>query len=173
MVWGFMRQSNGQAQIYSEPGEGTTVRLYFPATNKPAVQAKTLPEAVGLEGGQESILVVEDNDQVRQHVAAQLDSLGYQIREAASAAEALAIMDSGWHIDLLFTDVVMPGGMNGKQLADAARLRRPALKVLFTSGYTEDAIVHQGRLDPGVILLGKPYRRAELVAKVRQVLDGD
>ncbi|MGM0632037.1 MAG: ATP-binding protein [Pseudomonadota bacterium] len=173
MVWGFMRQSNGQAQIYSEPDEGTTVRLYFPAAKKLAVPAKTPPAAVGLVGGQENILVVEDNESVRQYVAAQLDGLGYQVREAASAAEALAIVDSGWPIDLLFTDVVMPGGMNGKQLADAARLQRPALKVLFTSGYTEDAIVHQGRLDPGVTLLGKPYRRAELVTKVRQVLDGE
>ncbi len=124
-------------------------------------------------GGHENILLVEDNEHVREHVAAQLGSLGYQIKEAASATEALAIMDSGWPIDLLFTDVVMPGGMNGKQLADAARQRQPALRVLFTSGYTEDAIVHQGRLDPGVVLLGKPYRRAELVAKVRQVLDED
>lgn len=173
MVWGFMQQSNGQARIYSEPGEGTTVRLYFPAARELAVQAQTPPAAIGLVGGQESILVVEDNEQVRQHVAAQLGGLGYQVKEAASAAEALAVLDSDWPIDLLFTDVVMPGGMNGKQLADAASLRRPALKVLFTSGYTEDAIVHQGRLDPGVTLLGKPYRRAELVTKVRQVLDGD
>jgi CheY-like chemotaxis protein len=141
-------QSNGQAQIYSEPGEGTTIRLYFPAAKESAVQAKNPSAAVGLVGGQESILVVEDNDQVRQHVAAQLVGLGYQVKEAASAAEALAILDSGWSIDLLFTDVVMPGGMNGKQLADAVRLRQPALKILFTSGYTEDAIVHQGRLDP-------------------------
>jgi PAS domain S-box-containing protein len=173
MVWGFMRQCNGQAQIYSEPGEGTTIRLYFPAAKNLAVQAKIPTAAVAMTGGEESILVVEDNEQVRQYVAAQLGRLGYQVKEAASAAEALAIVDSGWFIDLLFTDVVMPGGMNGKELADAARLRRPALKVLFTSGYTEDAIVHQGRLDPGVILLGKPYRRAELVAKVRKVLDAD
>lgn len=173
MVWGFMQQSNGHAQIYSEPGEGTTVRLYFPAAEKLSVPATTPAASSALVGGHENILVVEDNQQVRQHVTAQLDSLGYRIKEAASAAEALAIMDSGWPIDLLFTDVVMPGGMNGKQLADAARLRQPALRVLFTSGYTEDAIVHQGRLDPGVVLLGKPYRRAELVAKVRQVLDED
>lgn len=173
MVWGFMQQSNGHAQIYSEPGEGTTVRLYFPAADKLTVPATTPVTSSALVGGHENILLVEDNEHVREHVAAQLASLGYQIKEAASAAEALAIMDSGWPIDLLFTDVVMPGGMNGKQLADAARLRQPALRVLFTSGYTEDAIVHQGRLDPGVVLLGKPYRRAELVAKVRQVLDED
>lgn len=173
MVWGFVRQSSGQAQIYSEPGEGTTVRLYFPAAKGPAMQAKAQPAAAGLTGGTERILVVEDNELVRQHVAAQLSGLGYRVNAAASAAEALDVIDGGWDVDLLFTDVVMPGGMNGKQLADAAQLRQPSLKVLFTSGYTEDAIVHQGRLDPGVNLLGKPYRRAELVAKVRQVLDGD
>lgn len=171
MVWGFVRQSNGHAQIYSEVGEGTTVKLYFPAVNKLETHAKPPAIAVDLPGGNECILVVEDDDMVREHVATQLGSLGYEIRQAASAAEALEVLDGDRTIDLLFTDVVMPGGMNGRQLADAALLRAPDLKVLFTSGYTEDAIVHQGRLDPGVILLGKPYRRAELVAKVRGVLD--
>jgi CheY-like chemotaxis protein len=174
MVWGFVRQSNGHARIYSEPGEGTTVRLYFPAAEanhrKTPVETQTI--AAGATDGTERILLVEDDDAVRRHVAAQLGGIGYEIREAASAAEALEVMDGGWTSDLLFTDVVLPGGMNGKQLADAALLRHPGLKVLFTSGYTEDAIVHQGRLDPGVNLLGKPYRRADLVAKVRQVLDG-
>jgi len=107
---------------------------------------------------------------VRSHVVAQLESLGYECKEAASAADALEIMDDGWTADLLFTDVVMPGGMNGKQFADAALSRQPDLKVLFTSGYTEDAIVHQGRLDPGVNLLSKPYRRADLATKIRGVL---
>ncbi|MEX1196711.1 MAG: ATP-binding protein, partial [Pseudohongiellaceae bacterium] len=172
MVWGFVHQSNGYARIYSEPGEGTTVRLYFPATDEQETKTRTQTRTVGLVGGTECILVVEDDDLVRRHVAEQLGGLGYEVREATSAAEALEVMDSGWDIDLLFTDVVMPGGMNGKQLADAAQLRQPELKVLFTSGYTEDAIVHQGRLDPGVNLLGKPYRRADLVAKVRHVLDG-
>ena len=171
MVWGFVRQSNGHAHIYSEPGEGTTVRLYFPAATRLDEPAPPQPISGNLEGGPECILVVEDDEMVRDHVTAQLGDLGYQIRQAASAADALAILDSDTTIDLLFTDVVMPGGMNGKQLADAALLRQPGLRVLFTSGYTEDAIVHQGRLDPGVNLLGKPYRRAELVAKIRHVLD--
>lgn len=171
MVWGFVRQSNGHAQIYSEVGEGTTVKLYFPAVKELETDAKPEAAAAELPGGTECILVVEDDDMVREHVATQLGGLGYQIRQAASAAEALEVLDGDGTIDLLFTDVVMPGGMNGKQLADAALLRVPELKVLFTSGYTEDAIVHQGRLDPGVTLLGKPYRRAELVAKVRGVLD--
>lgn len=171
MVWGFVRQSNGHAQIYSELGEGTTVKLYFPAAKELETHAKPQAAAVELQGGTECILVVEDDDMVREHVATQLGSLGYEIRQAATAAEALEVLDGDRTIDLLFTDVVMPGGMNGKQLADAALLRAPDLKVLFTSGYTEDAIVHQGRLDHGVTLLGKPYRRAELVAKVRSVLD--
>ncbi|MCO0615168.1 ATP-binding protein [Lutimaribacter sp. EGI FJ00015] len=171
MAWGFVRQSNGHAQIHSEPGEGTTVKLYFPAVKN--LETHTTPEAavVELPGGKERILVVEDDDMVREHVATQLGSFGYAVRQAASAVEALEVLDGDQTIDLLFTDVVMPGGMNGKQLADAALLRAPDLKVLFTSGYTEDAIVHQGRLDPGVTLLGKPYRRAELLAKVRSVLD--
>lgn len=108
---------------------------------------------------------------VRSHVVAQLESLGYECKEAASAADALEIMDDGWTADLLFTDVVMPGGMGGRELADAARKARPDLKVLFTSGYTENAIVHDGRLDPGVVLLSKPYRREQLAAKIRDVLD--
>lgn len=172
MVWGFVRQSNGHAQIYSEPGEGTTVKLYFPAVAKLETQASPQKKSAGLVGGAECILVVEDNDLVREHVVMQLGGLGYRIRQAASAADALAVLDDdNKTIVLLFTDVVMPGAMNGKQLADVALLRRPDLRVLFTSGYTEDTIVHQGRLDPGVNLLGKPYRRADLVAKIRQVLD--
>jgi PAS domain S-box-containing protein len=171
MVWGFVRQSNGHAQISSEPGKGTTVKLYFPAETKLETQARTQKKPVGLVGGTECILVVEDDDLVRENVVAQLGSLGFRVRQAASAADALTVMDGDKTIDLLFTDVVMPGGMNGKQLADAALLRQPDLRVLFTSGYTEDAIMHQGRLDPGVNLLSKPYRRADLVAKVRHVLD--
>lgn len=171
MVWGFVRQSNGHAQIYSKPGEGTTVKLYFPAVAKLETLASPQKKTSSLVGGAECILVVEDDELVREHVVAQLDGLGYTIRQAASAADALAVMDDDKTIDLLFTDVVMPGAMNGKQLADAALLRQPDLRVLFTSGYSEDAIVHQGRLDLGVNLLGKPYRRAELVAKIRHVLD--
>lgn len=172
MVWGFVQQSNGHAQIHSEPGEGTSVRLYFPAANELKTEASTPTATVGLIGGTEHILVVEDDELVRKHVVAQLGSLGYRIKEAASAAEALEAMDGGLNFDLLFTDVVMPGGMNGRQLADAALLRQSELKVLFTSGYTLDAIGHQGRLDAGVNLLGKPYRRADLAAKIRGVLDG-
>jgi CheY-like chemotaxis protein len=108
---------------------------------------------------------------VRQYVEAQLASLGYSTLAASSAAEALGRLDAGAKFDLLFTDVIMPGGMNGKQLADEVARRRPGTRVLFTSGYTENAVVHHGRLDPGVALLNKPYRKRELAEKVRQVLD--
>lgn len=171
MVWGFVRQSNGHAQIYSEPGEGTTVKLYFPAVTKLETQMSPQKKSTGLVGGTECILVVEDDDLVREYVVTQLSGLGYRIKEASSAAAALAVLEDDQTIDLLFTDVVMPGGMNGKQLADAALLQRPSLRVLFTSGYTEDAIISRGRLEPGVNLLGKPYRRAELAAKIRHVLN--
>ncbi|WP_209426414.1 hybrid sensor histidine kinase/response regulator, partial [Pararhodobacter sp. SW119] len=171
MVYGFVQQSNGHARIYSEPGEGTSVKLYFPAVDMREDQESATVNNAGLIGGTERILVVEDDDMVRRHVVAQLGSLGYNIKEAASGAAALKIMDGGSTFDLLFTDVVMPGGMNGRQFVDAALLRQPELNVLFTSGYTEDAIVHQGRLDPGVHLLSKPYRRTDLALKVRHVLE--
>ncbi|MCC5986337.1 MAG: response regulator [Pararhodobacter sp.] len=172
MVWGFVQQSNGLARIYSEPGEGTSVKLYFPAADRKEKQESASVPNTGLIGGTERILVVEDDDMVRSHVVSQLRSLGYDCKEAASGADAIEIMERGHDFDLLFTDVVMPGGMNGRQLADAARLRQPDLRIIFTSGYAEDAIVHQGRLDPGVNLLSKPYRRADLAEKVRRVLDG-
>ena len=115
--------------------------------------------------------MVEDDDAVRQHVTAQLQGLGYQVLEAATGAEAMDVLDQSPAVDLLFTDVVMPGGMGGRDLADAARKLRPSLKVLFTSGYTENSIVHHGRLDPGVKLLSKPYRREKLAVKIREALD--
>src|SRR5262249_23022605 len=118
------------------------------------------------------ILVVEDDEMVRNYVIAQLDGLGYATLAAANAAEALRLIDEGARFDLLFTDVIMPGGMNGRELADEAIRRRPSIKVLYTSGYTENAIVHHGRLDPGVALLNKPYRKTDLARKIRQVLDG-
>jgi PAS domain S-box-containing protein len=170
MVWGFVQQSRGYAHIYSEPGEGTSVKLHFPAVPSQQSQETVAAPAAGLARGTENILIVEDDDMVRKHVSIQLGSLGYKVQEAASAAEALEILNTDWKVDLLFTDIVMPGGMNGKQLADAARLRQPNIKVLFTSGYTEDAILQHGRLDAGLNLLGKPYRRADLAAKVRYVL---
>ena len=169
MVYGFMKQSGGHAKIYSEPGQGTTVNLYIPCAGLNAPWSEVTREPSELEGGTETILIVEDDELVRQHVERQLRNFGYDVEVAANGADALDLLRNR-AFDLLFTDVVMPGGMNGRQLADAAIVMRPELKVLFTSGYTENAIVHQGRLDPGVHLLQKPYRRTELAAAVRKLL---
>jgi len=121
--------------------------------------------------GTETVLIVEDDPEVRAVVVRHVGSMGYRLLEAADAAEALAIMERAEPIDLLFTDVVLPGGMSGRELAEEAQRRRPGLKVLFTSGYTSSAIVHHGRLDEGVDLLSKPYKRAELAVKLREVLE--
>ncbi|MGA2126011.1 MAG: response regulator, partial [Xanthobacteraceae bacterium] len=128
---------------------------------------------VPIEGGHETILVVEDDPPVRVAAISQLESLGYLTLAAENAAAALEIIDRGVHLDLLFTDVIMPGGTNGRDLAVAAIKRRPGLKVLFTSGYSEDAIVHRGRLDAGVLLLAKPYRKSDLARMVRVALGGE
>jgi CheY-like chemotaxis protein len=122
------------------------------------------------QGGTESILVVEDDALVRDYVVAQLKSLGYRVTSAANATEALSALERDAAIDILFTDVIMPGPMNGRQLADEAIRRAPGLKVVYTSGYTENAIVHQGRLDPGVALLSKPYRKSDLARTIRQAV---
>lgn len=171
MVYGFAKQSRGHAKIYSEVGEGTTVRLYLPrsiAGLTPHIE----PASEDAPRGSERILVVEDDALVRDHVARLLRALGYEVALAVHAADAMTVLTEERPFDLLFTDVVMPGDMNGRQLSDAAKRVQPSLKVLFTSGYTENAIVHHGRLDPGVALLSKPYRRGDLAKRVRQVLDG-
>jgi len=166
MVYGFVKQSNGHIKIYSEEGHGTTIKIYLPRAGAQADEAAVQP-AAAIEGGAERILVVEDDPLVRNYVAAQLTSLGYTTITAANAAEALTRIDDGEPFDLLFTDVIMPGTINGRQLADEALRRRPGIAVLFTSGYTENAIVHHGRLDPGVLLLAKPYRKSDLARMVR------
>ncbi len=172
MVYGFVKQSHGHVRIQSAPGRGTTVRLYLPRAPRRVRSADAEPDRGPAPRGRETILVVEDDTLVRQHVVSALETLGYRVLGAANGPEALEVLRTTDDLDLLFTDVVMPGGMNGRELADAARELRPNLPVLFTSGYTEDAIVHHGRLDPGVQLLRKPYRRQELAAKLRQVLNG-
>jgi PAS domain S-box-containing protein len=172
-VYGFVRQSAGHVRIYSEVGEGTTVKIYLPrhvgaeedATEIDRSNAAT--HAIGAE----SILVTEDDDALRVYAVELLSDLGYSVLAAPNAAAALDIIDRGHHIDLLFTDVVMPGGMNGRQLADEAVRRRPGLKVLFTTGYTRNAIVHHGRLDPGVEMIGKPFTFQELGERIRALLD--
>ncbi len=171
MVFGFTKQSGGHIKIYSELGEGSSVKLYFPRLRN---QRKTSFQNVvegSPRGGTEHILIAEDDDLVREHLRNQLISLGYQVSVSMSGPEALDILNAHESIDLLLTDIIMPGGMNGRELAEIAQSTRPSLRVLFTSGYTENAIVHQGRLDPGVVLLSKPYTRMELATKVRRVLD--
>jgi signal transduction histidine kinase/CheY-like chemotaxis protein len=171
MVFGFVKQSGGYINLYSEEGLGTTVRIYLPRAAA-GQDATAEPPVSVTRGGKESLLVVEDDPLVRNYVMADLATLGYSLHPAASAAEALRLVDEGLDYDLLFTDVILSGGTNGRELADALRKRRPGLRVLFTSGYTESAILHHGRLDPGVLLLQKPYRRAELARMVRLALDG-
>ncbi|HUL10156.1 MAG TPA: PAS domain S-box protein, partial [Candidatus Acidoferrum sp.] len=174
MIYGFAKQSRGHVKIYSEVGHGTTVRLYLPRlTDAPApAEASAVAHPPAHPRGGETILVVEDDGQVRAFVLGQLRDLGYRVLEAADGPEAQAILASDAAIDLLFTDVVMPGGLTGRQLADAAKRRRPELKMLFTSGYTEDSVHRLGQLDLGVRLLSKPYRRQELAQRIREALDG-
>jgi signal transduction histidine kinase len=170
MVYGFVKQSNGHIKIYSEEGHGTSIKLYLPRAIE-TVREREQTRSGELNGGGETILVVEDDALVRQYASAQLAQLGYRAILTANGPEALAEIEKGTAFDLLFTDVVMPGGMNGRQLADIVRARRPDLRVLFSSGYTEDAIFHHGRLDPGVLLLPKPYRRSDLARMIRLALD--
>ncbi|WP_256808231.1 PAS domain S-box protein [Bradyrhizobium sp. Bra64] len=172
MVFGFVKQSGGHIKIYSEEGHGTSVKIYLPRSSGVQETEYEVLQNVPITGGNEKILIVEDDALVRQYVVTQIKSLGYAALEAANAAEALVIIDADKDIDLLFTDVIMPGNMNGRQLADEAARRRPDLKTLFTSGYTENAIVHHGRLDSGVLLLAKPYRKSELAKMLRTALAG-
>jgi PAS domain S-box-containing protein len=169
MVYGFVKQSGGHVKIYSEPGQGTTVKLYLPR----ALQAEEAGEPIDtgpVVGGSETVLIAEDDDEVRATAVELLTELGYRVLKARDAASALAIVESGVPIDLLFTDVVMPGTLKSPELARITRERHPDIAVLFTSGYTENSIVHGGRLDEGVDLLSKPYTREMLARKVRYVL---
>ena len=170
MVYGFVKQSGGHVKIYSELGLGTTVKMYLPRSmQQEDVEATVLDSPV--EGGPETILVAEDDEDVRATVVEMLQELGYRVLKAPDATAALTIIESGVHIDMLFTDVVMPGPMKSAEMAKKAKERLPRLAVLFTSGYTENSIVHGGRLDPGVQLLSKPYTREALARKIRYVLD--
>lgn len=172
MVYGFIKQSNGHINIYSEPEQGTTARLYLPiVTDQVDVATTTASYAVDLQKGHERILVVEDDSLVREYVVAQLTELGYEVFSAADGKQAMQILKSDQSIDLLLTDVILPERLNGRKIAEYALKLRPSLRVLYTSGYTENSIVHHGRLDPGVLLLSKPYNREELANKVRMALE--
>ena len=184
MVYGFAKQSGGAFHLRSRVGEGTRAEIWLPRGEAAPVRrrsggageanaAEAVVEAAApslIEGGMETILVVEDDALVRRSVTTQIQSLGYQTISVGSGAEALAVVERGDSFDLLFTDVIMPGSINGRELADEVLKRRPGMKVLFTSGYTEDAIFHHGRLDAGVLLLAKPYSKAEIARMIRQAL---
>jgi signal transduction histidine kinase/ActR/RegA family two-component response regulator len=176
MVHGFVKQSGGHVRVYSELGHGTTVKIYLPrhqASEQPAAPAAS-QDAGALDNPRardnETVLVAEDNDGVREYCRSALEELGYCIIEARDGVEALRIVGSPQPIDLLFTDVVMPG-MTGRELATKALLKRPSLTVLYTTGYTRNAIVHQGKLNAGVELLSKPYTQQALARKIRDMLD--
>jgi CheY-like chemotaxis protein len=169
MVYGFLKQSRGHVSLYSEPDKGTTVRMYLPRALAGAEQPAVHDAMVPLPQGTERVLLVEDDDLVRTYSESQLRLLGYTVVAVHDGRSALQALSRD-PFDLLFTDVVLPGGLNGRQLADQARRLHPQLKVLYTSGYTADAIVHDGRLEPGVDLISKPYRQQDLAFKLRRVL---
>lgn len=172
MVFGFIKQSGGHVNIYSEPGEGTTVRLYLPraiGVTLPAAQRTGTP--VDLPRGSATILVVEDEAAVREIASTILADLGYRVLEAADGEEAMRVFGShASQVDLLLSDVVLPGKVRGRELSERIRAMRPEVRVLFMSGYTENSIVHHGRLDDGVQLIGKPFKREQLARKVAEVL---
>lgn len=168
-AYGFVKQSGGHIRIYSEVNHGTAIKIYLPRS---IAAATDLPSRLDtpVTGGRETVLVVEDDAKVQATVVEMLSNLGYAVLKADDASQALAVLRSGAHIDLLFTDVVMPGALRSPELARQALAIMPHLKVLYTSGYTQNAIVHGGKLDPGVELLSKPYSREQLARKLREVL---
>jgi CheY-like chemotaxis protein len=173
MVYGFAKQSQGHVQIYSEVGHGTSVRLYLPRARQTGdAVAERQPDALPTARPNERILAVEDNPDVRKIVAAQLAELGYRVIEASNGEAALKLLTEGEAVDLLFSDVVMPGGMTGHALAKAARRLRPDLKVLLTSGFPKTPGQEGVGAEEFRNLLIKPYRKSELAAKIRAALDG-
>jgi signal transduction histidine kinase len=172
MVYGFVKQSGGHIKIYCEDGHGTSVKIYLPRATGRDAESIDVAMAAPVQGGTETILVVEDDPMVRRYVITQLVGLGYRAVPATNADEALVLIDQGTVCDLLFTDVIMSGSKSGRELADEVLQRRPEVKVLYTSGYSQSAIIHNGRLDAGVLLLAKPYRRSDLAQMIRVALDG-
>ena len=171
-VYGFIKQSSGHVKLYSEIGQGTVAKLYLPRLLADRSDAATESVKAAVPAGQgELILVVEDEPAVREHSVASLCELGYRVVEAADGREALRILARRHDIDVMFTDIGLPGGMTGRQLADTARSRRPDLRVVYTTGYARNAIVHGGVLEPGTELLPKPFSFAALAMKIRTVLD--
>jgi CheY-like chemotaxis protein len=170
MAYGFVKQSGGHIDIDSTVGEGTTINILLPRTDGTVTEKKTMPLDT-VARGTETVLAVDDEQDILDNVAAMLRDLGYRVLTADSAGAALAMLDGQERIDLLFTDVIMPGAVSATELAECACRAHPGIRVLFTSGYTDNAVIHNGRLDEGVKLLSKPYGRAELASAVRAVLE--
>jgi len=171
-VYGFVKQSRGHVKIYSEPVEGTTVKIYLPRYHVETEELTEQPaQPIPRGAGHETILVVEDDGDVRNYTTDTLRELGYHVLEASNGAAALQMLEHHPEVDVLFTDVGLPGGMNGRRLAEEARKRRNTIKVLFTTGYARNAIVHEGRLDPGVELVTKPFTQGALAEKLRDIID--
>jgi len=166
----FARRAGGRIEVYREPGRETSVEIHLPGARELHWSDDEASRKTGIEGGDEAILVVEDDVLVRKYVVGQVESLGYRTMAAGNASEALAIIDENGRIDLLLTDVMMPGSINGRQLAVEALLRRPSLRVLYTSGYSANTMVDDGYLDAGVLLLAKPYRKIDLARMIRAAL---
>jgi CheY-like chemotaxis protein len=175
MIYGFAKQSGGQARLYSEVGQGTTAKIYLPRHQGQAAEdeAPNTQEQLPRSHTGETVLVVDDEPTVRMLVADTLGELGYQAIEAADAASGLKVLKSDAEIDLLITDVGLPGGMNGKQMADIARTTRPNLKVLFITGYAENAAVSNGHLEPGMHVLSKPFPMDKLAMRIRSIIEED
>ena len=170
-AYGFVKQTGGHIKIYSEVGEGTAVKIYLPRTRRAQDALDTVAQQPAL-GGNERILVVEDDEGVRAAVVDMLTDLGYRVQRAEHAQAALKLLEEGGKVDLLFTDVVMPGPISTREMARRAQQMHPGIKILYTSGYTQNAIVHHGKLDDDAVLLSKPYRKDELARKLRSVFTG-
>ena len=171
MVIGFIKQSKGHLTIDSELGHGTVVKLFLPESSDEKAYDSSSASNAPLDGGDEVILLVEDNDLVRVFATSQLSLLGYQVISAKDGPEAIRIIQSRDDIDLLFTDIIMPGGMNGREVAEQARIQKPTLKILFTSGYISDVFSNKSEFENNWELLTKPYTRLELAYKIRHALD--
>jgi CheY-like chemotaxis protein len=170
MVYGFVRQSGGHVRIESEVGKGTAVRMYLPRAGVAETLDSAAPVAAPLPSGHETVLLVEDDELVREHLSETLKSLGYAIIPCATGREAIDIVSGGAQADLLLTDVILGAGMNGHGVAQKIQELRPEMPVLYMSGYTEDAIIHEGKLNPGIHFISKPFRRQEIARKLRDVL---
>lgn len=172
MIYGFAQQSEGAVRIYSELGQGTSVCIYLPRHWGDAGHEDQVVDAVGvLRGDGETVLIVDDEPTVRMLVAEILSDLGYNALEAEDGASGLKVLNSGVRIDLLVTDVGLPGGLNGRQVADAARSIRPGLKVLFITGYAENAVLSHGHLDPGMHVMTKPFAMDALATRIRELIE--